>query len=1616
MSTSVHDVFEAFRQAPSNYERGAKFEKLMAQYLPLDPVYGRLFDQVWMWKDWPGRDGKVDTGIDLVAQEADTGDLWAIQCKFYEPEHTLARGDIDSFLARSGQKPFRHRLIVSTTDRWGKHAEAACENQQIPVQRIGLADIAESPIDWAFVGPDITLDVDLKPAPKHEPRPHQQEAIDKVFAGFAEHDRGKLIMACGTGKTFTALKAAERTAAENGGAAKVLFLVPSISLLSQTLREWTAQCQLDLRSFAVCSDTKVSRAVEDINPHDVPLPATTDPATLIEQTQHRKRAKGLTVVFSTYQSIGVIAEAQDQGLDEFDLIICDEAHRTTGVTLADADESNFVKVHAQDYIRGYKRLYMTATPRLFAEETKTKATEKAAVLASMDDEDLYGPEFHRLGFGDAVERGLLTDYKVLVLTVDEKYIAGPLQRQLADDNQELNLDDATKIVGCWNGLAKRTGEAADGASFGTSARPMQRAVAFLRDIKSSKKLADKFDTVIGAYDEADDDILRCEVEHVDGTYNALERNHRLQWLKAPLAENQCRILSNARCLSEGVDVPGLDAVLFLNPRNSVVDVVQSVGRVMRKAEGKEYGYIILPVGVPAGMAPSEALADNKRFKVVWQVLQALRAHDDRFNATVNKLELNKKKAAESILVGHVSGPADEAWADTAAGLGSETGAEGGTAGASGPDAVSAVAEQLGLFEIDEWRDAIYAKIVDKVGTRTYWEDWAKDVADIARAQETRIRALLQGANADVTAAFERFVDALKANLNDSIHRDQAIEMLCQHLITKPVFDALFEDYDFASHNPVSKVMQAMVDTLHDASLEAETEKLEGFYASVRMRADGIDNAEGKQRIIVELYEKFFRLGFKKAADAMGIVYTPIPIVDFIIRAADDALKAEFGKSLTDEGVHILDPFTGTGTFITRLLQSGIIRPEDMLRKYTSELHANEILLLAYYIAAINIEATFHGLHGGSYQPFEGIVLTDTFQIAEDGDTMDADMFPQNNARILRQQASPIRVIIGNPPYSVGQDSANDDNANVKYPTLDSAIERTYAARSTAISQRTLYDSYVRAIRWATDRVGDSGIVAYVSNGGWIEGNTADGIRLALADEFSTLYVYNLRGNQRTAGEQSRKEGGKVFGSGSRNTVAILIAIKNPAHTGTCRIRYRDIGDYLTRDEKLDLVGVGGIANIDWLQITPNAEGDWINQRSAAFITHVAIGEKVPKGAQKPITVFSTYSLGLATGRDAWAYNYSRNRLDANVRRMIDAYNAEVDRYQSSTSSGLNPEVEKFINADPTKISWNRNAKADLVRGNRYVHNQGAARVGMYRPFCKQSVYFDGQMNAMRYQIPRIFPTPEQRNSGFYVTGAGSDKPFSALMTDLIPDLSFWGSSSGQYFPRWTYEGVAVEDGQIDFGESVGDGSGYRKIDNITDLILAAYRKAFGDDVTKDDIFHYVYGVLQSPQYRSEFAADLKKMLPRIPKVATSKGFQAFAQAGRDLAVLHVGYESVEPYPLAETVKSTVGADDRELYRVGKMKFKSKTDKSTLVYNAHITLSGIPDEAHRYMLGSRSAIEWLIDRYQVKTDPKSGIVNDPNDWCDEHDDPRYIVDLVKRIVTVSVETMKIVDNLPTLDLS
>ncbi len=1153
---AFNQILDKYRKISfSERDKGDRFERLMQAYLLTDPKYTSLLKKVWLWSEFHGKNdlGGGDTGIDLVAQTFD-GDYWAIQCKCFQENSIIDKPAVDSFLSTSSREfkneqlktvSFSHRLWISTTNKWGPNATEAIKNQNPPVTRINLFDLQEAPVDWEKL--DKGIHGEASRNAKKNLRPHQKESLELTHKHFKKADRGKLIMACGTGKTFSSLRIAEN---ETKGKGLVLFLVPSIALLGQTLREWSSDADEPINAICICSDPEVSRKKtknddsDSFSVVDLALPASTNTKDIVNQFKHikEKSKKGMTVVFSTYQSIDVIARAQKEiiknGFGEFDLIICDEAHRTTGVSLSGEDESAFTKVHEDKFIKAKKRLYMTATPRLYSDDAKSKAAQAEAILCSMDDTKLYGEEIYRIGFGEAVERDLLTDYKVLILTLSDKDVPPAVQKMISDKENEINTDDASKLIGCINALSKQVlGD--EGIIKSTDPEPMRRAVAFCSSIAVSKKITATYNTATDAYlsslpAEKKEQMVSLASKHIDGTMSAPERDELLGWLKSDMDKNECRILTNVRCLSEGVDVPSLDAVMFLSARNSQVDVVQSVGRVMRKSPGKKYGYIIIPVVVPSDVEADKALDDNERYKVVWTVLNALRAHDDRFNATVNKIELNRKRPTQ-ILVGRPEYSFDN---DGAPSLVNEDQATYHTN--------KDIAHQMAL-QFEQLQNVVFARMVNKVGDRRYWEQWAKSVAEIAERQVERISRLISD-DKKHKKAFANFLGGLQKNINPSITEQEAIEMLSQHIITKPVFEALFEGYSFVKNNPISVSMQTMLDLLEGQAIEKDTETLQKFYESVKMRASGIDNAEGKQRIIIELYDKFFKTAFPKMVERLGIVYTPVEVVDFIVHSVNDVLKKEFDRSISDENIHILDPFTGTGTFITRLLQSGLIDKKDLKRKYKHEIHANEIVLLAYYIAAVNIENAFHdAMEQKDYMAFDGICLTDTFQLGEtdESDKLFKDMFPQNSARVAKQKKAPLRVIMGNPPYSIGQKSANDNAQNQSYPKLDRKIANTYAKESSAGLNKSLYDAYIKAFRWSTDRLDPAhgGVIAFVSNGAWLDGNSTDGFRKMLEKEFSSIYVFNLRGNARTQGELRQKEAGNVFGSGSRTPIAITILVK-----------------------------------------------------------------------------------------------------------------------------------------------------------------------------------------------------------------------------------------------------------------------------------------------------------------------------------------------------------------------------------------------------------------------------------------------------------------------------------------
>ena len=1631
--SSLKSLLNAYRQKSlTEREKGTYFEELMLCYLRHEASYRNLYQQVWTYAEWAKTQNldRRDVGIDLVAQTFD-GEYHAIQCKLYAEDYRLQKADIDSFFTASGKKPFSHRIIVSTSNHWSEHAEDALRDQQPPVSKIDLHDLENSQIDWSRYASEKTAVL----KPKKTLRSHQSRALAAVTAGLQTADRGKLIMACGTGKTFTALKIAETLA---GKGKRVLFLVPSLNLLSQTLTEWTQESTIPLLSFAVCSDSDVGKKRKKDDDtvqtfaHELRYPATTHPGRLAKEMQSRHDKQHMSVVFSTYHSIDVISRAQkEHKLADFDLVICDEAHRTTGAIFEDQEESAFVRVHDNAYLRAGKRLYMTATPRIYGDFAKASAEKSNVALCSMDDEAMFGKELFVITFSEAVRSGLLCDYKVVVLAVEEAHVSRRIQALLRDPDNQLKVDDAAKIVGCWKALSK---QGLTDELIGDD-QPMQRAVAFCQVIElakgsknhkvSSKQIANMFQAVIDAYQAQETDAdqpalsLNCQAEHVDGSMNASEKEAKLAWLKQNPPANTCRILSNVRCLSEGVDVPALDAVLFLTPRNSQVDVVQSVGRVMRNAPGKKRGYVILPVVIPAGVEPHHALDDNQTYRVVWQVLQALRSHDDRFDAMINKLDLAGKDPRKMEVV---------AVTDRAPKKPGKRGAQGDKQPGKGGRLIGRQSdtpawEQPEIeFEIGEIERAIYAKLVQKVGNRHHWEDWANDIAKIARTHIDRISGILENpANRSERAAFAAFATELRDDLNDSISDGEIVEMLAQHLITKPVFDALFAGYSFAAHNPMSQAMQAVLDALQQHHIDKEADTLQRFYDSVKQRAEGIDNAAGKQKIVVELYDKFFRNAFPRMTERLGIVYTPVEVVDFILHSVNHLLKQEFGQTLGSKGVHILDPFTGTGTFITRLLQSGLITPKQLPHKYRHEIHANEIVLLAYYIAAINIEAVYHDLVGGEYQPFEGICLTDTFQMYEKEDLVDA-LLVDNSARRKRQKALDIRVILGNPPYSVGQGDANANNQNLAYPHLDDRIRTTYAARSSATNKNALYDSYVRAIRWASDRIGDSGIIGFVTNAGFVEANTADGLRQCLADEFSSLYIFHLRGNQRTSGETSRKEGGKIFGSGSRAPIAISLLVKNPQASQHGAIHFHDIGDYLSREDKLErissLASVAGItAEQGWQIITPDEHGDWLKQRDAGFEAFAVIGDK---DSAAELALFENYSRGVATSRDAWCFNSSRSKVTENVCRMAAFYNQELARFNSAygdeDKGKRSAAIDAFVNNDPTLISWNRSLKQDLLKGKTHQFAPSSLTNSIYRPFTKQWLYFNRQLNDMVYQMPRIFPDGMAENRLIMIKQRWSGQGQLALMVNHIPELQTDGGA--QCFPLYLYDEApetSKPSKQTGLFDTPASPSRQRR-DAITDEGLAHFLAAYpGEPIRKEDVFYYVYGLLHSPDYRERYADNLAKELPRIPCVKTAADFWRFSRAGRQLAELHLNYESQPMYPATIEGKPKIAAD----YRVEKMKYgKQGKDKDLTVlhYNAHITVRGIPLEAYDYVVNGKPALDWVVERQCVKVDKASGIVNDANDWATETmNNPRYPLELFLRVVTVSLETMKIVRALPALDI-
>ena len=1624
MST-IDDIFDRIvNESADKREQGTRFERAVKWFLQNDPSWQERLTDVWMWDEAPSEitHGRPDTGIDLVAKEED-GTYWAIQAKCYT-KTSLSRADADSFFAQAlADGIYDHYMIADTATKYSSNLEEFLNghpNQSFV--RLDIDTLRESNLDWE------AYEQGEASAMRHtfDPKPHQVEAIEAVTKELANADRTTIVMACGTGKTLTALRLAEQLPG-NGGT--ILFLAPSISLVSQTMRNWVNQTRTRINTYVVCSDGKASHVDEEAYGvlTDVPFPATTNPVTIASRFNIKQNA--INVIFSTYQSLQVIHKAQELGLPDIDLLICDEAHRTTGV-VEEGDES-FRAVHDNDYIHASKRLYMTATPRIFDEPAKNKAREGAIIVASMDDKDTYGNVCYHLSFGKAVDAGLLTDYKVVVMQVSEAMMGRAMQRIYGAQDSEIPLDDAAKFVGCWKALFDRrhakTYDANTADSIGKHAaattenddnnRVLHHAIAFARSIKASEALAHKFRTVIADYTHNLEDTgenkalvkaqaeVVVDVRHVDGTMDAPTRKERLDWLAEDTADNECHILSNARCLAEGIDVPDLDAVIYFNSRKSKVDIIQSVGRVMRRAPGKEFGYIIIPVVVPIGADPGTILSSSN-YKPVWDVITALRSHDERLDAIINNAALGDADALNRIMEVEIltSDRLKKTRKDKPTEKLGEDGTDwdGADSSTSKDKREEEYATQAELdLDMGELAKGLNAQIVRKCGTKIYWGEWTADIANITQARAEKIATIVDTEPA--RSAFLEFVDGLRDSLNPGYSETEAIAVLAQHEVTKPIFRTLFTNAEVLENNPIVKGLDRALASLYANGLPDDLvtdPTLRDLYETVQVIAAQVKSDVAKQNLIKEIYNEFFSKAFKDTADSLGIVYTPVEVVDAQLHMVQRALRREFHQNLGDRNVHILDGFAGTGTYICRLIEDeSLISDEDLPYKYRHDLHSNEIVPLAATIMDINIEQSYHKRIGGEYEAFPGALLTDTFQMHEAGNTLDDTVFTENTARVQAQKDTPIKIIIGNPPYRAG-DSDNTGNQNTKYPSLDHRVETTYVAESNATLNSKLYDHYIRAFRWASDRIGNSGIVCFVSNGGWLTGESTAGVRKCFHNEFNDIYVYNLRGNQRTSGEESRREGGKIFDSGSRATIAITMLVKNPASDHHGVIHYRDIGDYLTRDEKLAILGDAVSADPEWTIITQDKHGDWLDKRDDSINRFIPIK-----------AMFNVSSLGASTNRDTWVWNFDKTRLLTNAKTMTDAYNESV-----STGIEIN---------DDTRIKWTAGLKQRFKRKADVAFNADAIVIGAYRPFTHQRLYFNQQVIERPSNQSKIFPTPDTQNIEISMTGTGNNG-FSCIAVNRIPCLDLMQKS--QCFPLYYYESAEPEDTRIGYGTLFGEAQGeltldenatsgdeprYVRHDAITNTALKVFREAYPHyRISKEDIFYYVYGILHSPEYRKRFENNLKKELPRIPLAAD---FKAFMKAGRELAELHINYEYIERWSVHEEGnKENPGPTVKMSYPVKKKDpetGKKVPDTTILQVAENLTIHGIPERAYKYVVNGKSAIGWLIDRYKITTDKKSGITNDPNQYSD---DPRYIVDLVERIITVSMKTLNIVEALPPLN--
>ncbi len=1066
--------------------------------------------------------------------------------------------------------------------------------------------------------------------------------------------------------------------------------------------------------------------------------------------------------------------------------------------------------------------------------------------------------------------------------------------------------------------------------------------------------------------------LTISIDHIDGTMNCKIRLEKLEELNK-FEPNTCKVLSNARCLSEGVDVPALDSIVFFDGKSAMVDIIQAVGRVMRKAKHKKRGYIILPIALEESEIQNlDEAVNNTNFKNIWKVIKALRSHDP---SLVDEATFREKIK----IFGSDDNNNDEANQDDEELQKDKT-------DKTKQDPKQAQKTLFDAILLQDLANAVF--MPTKLGDRNYWENFTKKTGNIARTLNNRLKDIFEK-NPEF---FHGFLDSLKGNIHSNIKEDEALDMITSHIITKPIFDAIFGDN---IKNPISKALDKMVEKLSTLGLQGETKDLKNLYESVKTEAMHAKSQKSQQELIKNLYNTFFKVAFRKQSKKLGIVYTPIEVVDFILRATNGILKKHFNTDFNDKNITIFDPFTGTGSFIARLLskENDLIGDEALKEKFDKNLFAFDIVLLAYYIALINITQAAQN-RDSSLKNFKNIALTDSLDFYEEkNDKGVFDLFKdlEENKEIKSTiEKQNIRVIIGNPPYSAGAKSQNDNNQNLSHPNLEKRVYEKYGKNSTSRGVgKTTRDTLIQSIYMASELLKDRGVLGFVVNGSFIDSKSGDGFRKCVAQDFSHLYVLNLRGNARTSGEERKKEGDGIFDSGSRATIAIIFFVKDTSVKNSA-IHYYDIGDYLKREEKLNWLS--HFTNLDAIKfetITPNNKGDWINQREDEFEKLIPL--KRDKKLQNP-SVFDINSGGVVSGRDPFVYHFSKDALRSSVQKCIDTYNADLKRFNAYFREAFKQRVkgvksadlykqlnDQEITTDKTKIAWTCALKQEFIKNkNLQESHKDRIRLALYRPFNKQWLYFDKNLNERQCQLPKIFPDKDAQNVVIN-TGVGNGKDFSALVSDCISDCGL--ISPNQAYPLYYYD---------DLGNHHHAISGYA---------LNLFRKHYGDNlIAEEEIFYYIYAILHHKGYLEKYKNSLIKEEPRI---ALSEDFKELSALGKELAKLHLNYESGEMHASVE-YKTLMNAEEEGYYDVETM----KKIGDRIHYNNHIAITKIPKKAFDYALNGKSAIDWVIERYKKTTDKDSLIENNPNDYKGG----KYVFELLCRVIKLSEKSVDLIEKI------